>query len=43
LARSEFRLLGKIIMGMSDDMKLAPDAMLGTSRLELPEKAATVE
>ncbi len=30
-------------MGMSDDMKLAPDAMLGPSRLEMPEKAATVE
>lgn len=43
LARSEFRILGKLIVGMSDDMKLAPDMMLGTPRLQTREKGPTVE
>jgi mono/diheme cytochrome c family protein len=43
LPKTEFRALGKFIMGVSDDMKLAPDAMLGGKRLEMPEKGPTAE
>ena len=43
LPPTKFKTLGKIIMGVSDDMKLAPDAMLGTPRLEMPERGPTVE
>ena len=43
LPKTEFKLLGKFILGSSDDMKLTPDMMMGTPRLDMPEKGPTVE
>lgn len=41
LPKTEFRMLGKFILGISEEIKMSPDMMLGTPRVAKTEKGPT--